>query len=246
MRTVTCMLSDDTARDLATCVGLEWSDADVESLAPLVDAAFVWAEDEQLARIAAPIVESMWQNELREDIERALETSAARSPHVRKRLRAARKDLAAGPRRSRLARAFLEQAAFELAFAEQEPVHCILCVEELLRANPPSERRALVLRLARCASRAAAVPQAELRAAVAGAALGKGPEDSAAVVATDARRRAVRQWLLRLADLGSRSVPTVAAELRVLAADPLPPADQDLVWRETVAGLVAQLVEPWN
>lgn len=240
------MLSDDRARDLAMCVGLVWSDTDIELLAPLVDAAIVWAEDEQLERIATPIVEALWEDELREDIERALDKSAESSPHIRKAVRAARKDLAAGPRGSRLARAFLEQAAFELAFAEQEPVHCMLCVEDGLRATPPGERRPLALRVARIASRVAAVPEPELRAAVANAAFGKGPEDAAPVVATDARRQAVREWLLRLADLGSRSVPTLAAELRVLVAGPLPPAPQDEVWRETVAGLISKLVEPWN
>jgi hypothetical protein len=240
------MLSDDRARDLAMCVGLEWSDADVELLAPLVDAAIVWAEDEQLERIATPIVEAMWEGELREDIERALDRSAEASPHIRKAIRAARKDLAAGPSRSRLARAFLEQAAFELAFAEQEPVHCLLCVEDLLRGVPPGERRPLALRVARIASRAAAVPETELRAAVAKAALGQGPADTAPVVATDARRLAVREWLLRLAELGSKSVPTLAAELHVLVSGPLPPAPHDEVWRETVAGLIGGLVEPWN
>jgi hypothetical protein len=72
------------------------------------------------------------------------------------------------------------------------------------------------------------------------------PADVAAAVATDARREAVRAWLCRLAELGETSVPTLAAELRALAAGPLPPVDDDAVWRETVAGLVARLVEPWN
>jgi hypothetical protein len=56
----------------------------------------------------------------------------------------------------------------------------------------------------------------------------------------------VRAWLRRLAELGARSVPTLAGELRMLADGPLPPPEDDVVWRETVAGLVAGLVEPWN
>jgi hypothetical protein len=239
------MLSDDAARDLAMCFGFEWNESNIELLSPLVDAALVWVEDDVLARIAAPIVATMWENELREDIELALDRAEA-SSYRRKSVRAARRDLAAGPRRSRLARAFLVQAAFELAFAEQEPVHCLLCVEELLRATPPSERRAVALRLSRMASRAAAVPESEVRLAVAEATLGKGPRDAASVVATDDRRRAVREWLLRLAELGSTSVPTLAAELHALVAGPLPPIQQDDVWRETVAGLISGLIEPWN
>jgi hypothetical protein len=240
------MLSVDDARYLATEVGLEWEDGDIELLAPLIDAAFVWADDETLARIATPIVELMWQHELRDDLEAALNASAERSPHIRKVMRAVQADLALGPRRSRFARAVLEQVAHDLAFTELQPVHCILCVEERLRRTPPEERAAVALRVARCASRIAAVTQEELRAALVAGALGSEPGNAAVAVATDARREAVRAWLRRLAELGEKSVPTLAGELRMLAEGPLPPVDDDAVWRETVAGLVARLVEPWN
>jgi hypothetical protein len=240
------MLSLDDARYLAMDVGREWEDGDIELLAPLIDAAFVWADDETLARIATPIVELLWQNELREDLERALAESAQEAPHIRKVLHAAQADLAGGPRRSRFARAVVEQAAHELAFAELQPVHCILCVEERLWRTPPEERAAVALRVARCASRIADVPQEELRAALVKGALGSEDRNAAVAVATDARRETVREWLRRLAELGEKSVPTLAGELRTLAAVPLPPADDDVVWRETVAGLVEGLVEPWN
>jgi hypothetical protein len=240
------MLRLEDARYLAMEVGLEWDDEEIALLAPLVDAACVWADDETLARIATPIVELMWQNELREDLEGALDACAEEAPHIRKVLRAAKADLATGPTRSRFARAALEQAAGELAFAELEPVHCILCVEEGLWRTPPEQRAAVALRVARCASRVAAVPPNELRAALVSGALGSRPGNAAVAVATDPRREAVRAWLGRLAELGKKSVPTLAAELRALAAGPLPPVDDDAVWRETVAGLVAGLVEPWN
>jgi hypothetical protein len=240
------MLSLDDARYLAMDVGLEWEGEDIELLAPLVDAACVWADDETLARIATPIVELMWQNELREDLEGALDACAEKAPHIRKVLRAAKADLAAGPTRSRFARAVLEQTAHEQAFAELEPVHCILCVEERLWVTPPEERAAAALRVARCASRVAAVPQEELRTALVSGALGSEPGNAAVAVATDARREAVRGWLRRLAELGETSVPTLAGELRLLADGPLPPVDDDAVWREAVSGLIAGLVEPWN
>jgi hypothetical protein len=240
------MLSEDAAHDLAICVPLEWTESEAELLSPLVDAMLVWAEDDALACIATPIAEVMWDHELRQDLETALVESAEASPHVRKRLRKARKDLAAGPRRSLLARAFLTQAAYELAFDEQEPIHCLLCVEEMLAASPPSDRRALALRVARIARRAAAVPEAELRAAVATATFVIERGDAAVALATDERRRAVRAWLQRIAELGSTSVPTLAAQLRALVAEPFPPAADDELWHETVAGLISGLVEPWN
>lgn len=95
------MLTEDAARDLAVVVGLEWSEADRELLGPLVDAALVWAEDEPLARIADPIVDALWHDELREDIERALEECAKRYEHVDRALASAAADLGAGPHGSR-------------------------------------------------------------------------------------------------------------------------------------------------
>jgi hypothetical protein len=116
----------------------------------------------------------------------------------------------------------------------------------MLAASPPSDRRALALRVARIARRAAAVPEAELRAAVATATFVIERGDAAVALATDERRRAVRAWLQRIAELGSTSVPTLAAELRALVAEPFPPAAGDELWHETVAGLISRLVEPWN
>lgn len=53
------MLTSCAARELTYFVGLEWDDDDHAILGPLVDAALVWAEDEILAEIAAPIVEEL-------------------------------------------------------------------------------------------------------------------------------------------------------------------------------------------
>jgi hypothetical protein len=240
------MLTDADARELSYFVGLQWEASDQPALSPLIDAALVWAGNETLAAVAVPVVETLWENELREDIERALAHGAEQDPYVRRALAAAREDLALGPRRSRFARVVVEQGAFDLAFAEQLPVHCLLCVEEGLWTTPSRQRRAKALRVARIASRAAAVPEAELRAAVTTAAFARGPGDAAAALASDDRRRAVRVWLRRIAELGSTSVPTLAAELLALADEAVPRVEADDVWHETVAGLIAQLGVPWN
>jgi hypothetical protein len=239
------VFTDDDARELNYFVGLQWEASDAPVLSPLIDAALVWAEDETMAKVAVPVVEALWANELREDIERALAHGAEREPYVRGVLAAARADLARGPSRSRFARTVVEQGAFDLAFVEQLPVHCLLCVEEGLRATPAHERRAKALRVARIARLAAAIPEAELRAAVATAAFGSGRGDAAVALATDARRAAVRAWLRRIGDLGSRSVPILAAELLELG-EPAGSAEEDDIWHETVAGLVKQLGCPWN
>ena len=240
------MFTDDDAQELNYFVGLQWEASDTPVLSPLIDAALVWADDETMARVAVPVVEALWANELREDIERALAHGAERDEFVRRVLAAARADLALGPRQSRFARTVVEQGAFDLAFAEQLPVHCLLCVEEGLSRTPPEERRANALRTARIARRAAAVPEAELRAAVTTAALRSGHADVAVALATDDRREAVRAWLLRIAELGSRSVPRLSGELLELASQPARSAEEDDVWHETVAGLIGRLGDPWN
>lgn len=237
-------IGDDIARELALLVPLEWSEADRELLAPLVDATLVWADDEVLRRIAAPIVAAMWQDGLCADVERALEQLAVRSGRLARKLDAARANLAAGPHGSRLALAVVEQAAVELAFEEQQPVCCLLCLHDLLLGAAAEDRKKLARTVARIAARAAAVPAGDVRNAVSAAALHGA--DAALALATDERRLAVRTWLGRLAELGAESVPPLALELRALADEPLPAAVDDEVWRETVRGLAQRLAPAWN
>jgi hypothetical protein len=105
------VLTEEAAQKLTYFVGLQWEDADRQVLEPLVDAALVWAFPDQLAQIALPIVETLWEDELREDIERALDDASSQHDEVACLAADAKADLAAGPRRSRLARAIVEQGA---------------------------------------------------------------------------------------------------------------------------------------
>src|SRR4051812_34659119 len=162
-------------------------------LAPLVDAALVWLEDEERTPIAAPIVEALWPRELREDIERGLEAAAEQSERVREALGDALADLDAGPGGSRLARAVVDQAADQLAGELQRPLCCVLCFEECLVRLPPPERRTRALEFARLSGHVAGVPEDELRDAVAVAAVRGDPP--AVALASDERRAAVRAWL---------------------------------------------------
>jgi len=50
------------------------------------------------------------------------------------------------------ARAVVVQAAFELAHVEQQAVHCLLCLEEVIAAASSTERGPLALKVARIAS----------------------------------------------------------------------------------------------
>ena len=236
------MLTETAARELTYYVALEWTDEDRAVLGPLVDAALVWSEDDALVE---PIVDTLWRDELREDLERALTEAAERHPFVARLRPAAEADLAAGPRASLLARAVIWQGAFELAHG-LHPFHCLLCFEEGLDATPKGERRSAALQVARIAGRVAAIPPEELRSAVMASAADPARGDVAGMLATDERRRLVRSWLENLAQLGACSVPTLSAELGAAVRGPLPAVADDGVWREAVLGLTETLGAEWN
>lgn len=232
------------ARELALFVPLKWGDSDRDVLAPLVDAMLVRADDDTLARIAEPIVASLWQDGLRAGLEVALEAAAARHGRLAQTVDLAYADLAARQSNSRFALAVVEQAAIEFADDEQGFDCCLLCVHDRLLTAPVEDRAGLARTVARIAARAAAIPADDVRRAVTAAAFTGG--DVALALATDERRVAVRRWLGRLAELGAESIRPLAVELRALADESLPAAADDEIWRETVAGLSARLAPVWN
>ena len=238
------MLSEETVYELLYFVGLEWTESDRDLLDPIVDAAFVCAEEDVPAATLDPIVETLWREGLATDIERALDDASARHNVVASAHESAREDLATGPKRSALGRAIVLQGAADLAFRESRPIHCMLCLEEIASTAAPGPRRDIARRVARLATRVAVVPRAEVRTALARSAMA--PPCTAVRLATDERRLAVRAWLGRLASLGTRSVPTLASELRDELHGPLPPSSADPLWRETVDALVEALEPAWN
>jgi len=72
------VLTENAAHELTYFVALEWEGADRQALAPLVDAALVWAYPNQMAELALPIVESLWAD--------GLGTSSGRSRALRVRI----------------------------------------------------------------------------------------------------------------------------------------------------------------
>ena len=91
------------------------------------------------------------------------------------------------------------------------------------------------------ARRNAAVPEDELRAALAEV-TSRSPVER---LGTAERRAAVRARLGRLGELGRESMPALAAELCALAAEPLPSrAEDDDVWEEVCTLLLAGVARP--
>jgi hypothetical protein len=128
------VLDADTARELALFAGLVWDD-DRDVLAPLVDAVAVWVEEDQLDELARPIVDQLWADGLRDDIERAL-LAYGNAPAE------AFADLELGAGGSRLALAYVQQGAVDLG-GPGVAHRCLCCVEEALAVGSAERRGAL-------------------------------------------------------------------------------------------------------
>ena len=98
--------------------------------------------------------------------------------------------------------------------------------------------------MARVARRNAGIPEEEVRAARIAARF-RSPVET---LATDERRRAVRERLGRIGRLARTSMPLLAAELETIGAERLPkqPEDDD-VWVELCQLLLREEARPdWN
>jgi hypothetical protein len=206
------MFDDDTARDLALFAGLDWDD-DADALAPLIDATIVWADEEQLDAIAAPIVEALWADELRDDIERALDSYAERPSALSDALADARADLELGPAGSRLALAYVKQGAVDLGDPARSGGRCLCCIEDGLTFAPAESHEAIAIGTA-----LAIVREFD-------------PEFGAGSLTDEARRRACDR-LRQLGALAERSLPRLSAALLDLARDS---PDDDRLWRAACA-----------
>jgi len=188
------MLDDDVARDLALFAGLVWGDDDRELLAPLIDATIVWAEEEQLNEIAVPIVEALWADGLREDVERAVEHRPERADALA--------DLSLGPAQSRLALAYVKQGALDLSDDALLPGLCLCCAEDGLGAAPSERHPAIVLQ------------------AAVGIVLRAQPDFGEGVPA-EGRLAGARERLREVAMLATQSLPNLSAALHEVELDDL-------------------------
>src|SRR5437762_5942243 len=86
-------LTDDQAFDLAIYVGLAFGEEDRELFGPLIDAKLVWLDQDRCAPIADAIVDALWDDEFRADLEGALAAGSENIPLVRHLRAAASADL---------------------------------------------------------------------------------------------------------------------------------------------------------
>jgi hypothetical protein len=145
------------------------------------------------------------------------------------------------PPRSEVARQVVRHLAMQLGACDQGPFFCLCCVDERLVGADPDARRDHAVGVAVVAARDAHVSRQELAEALAGATRCPPAER----LATGARRRAVRARLGRLGKLATDSMPTLASELKALAAEPLPEhVAHDDVWQAVCVHLLAEVGRP--
>ncbi|MBA3844155.1 MAG: hypothetical protein H0X39_16325 [Actinobacteria bacterium] len=233
---------EPSAWDIAFRIGIGADpDTDPHALDELIDAMLVHAEGPLLERLTDAAVGRVWDDELEGLVRAGLVKLSQQDDEWGPAAAAALVEFDRAPAAAEVSREVVISLAMELGQADHPVFFCLCCIDETLSQHDPAERRALARRAAILARRNAAVPPAEIQAAL--AAVGATPP--AVRLATDERRTAVRARLGRLAEFGRDSLPPLAAELRALADEPLPvrPEDDD-VWEEVCTLLLAKVARP--
>jgi hypothetical protein len=225
-------------------------DVDLGELRPafdeLADAMLVWVDDPELERITVPALEAIWTSALQSSIEAGLVELGEHSGSWRKEATRALADLRRRGRASEIAFAVAQTLALHLGNEDQPFGLCVCCLDEWIAAAPSERRRQLALECAPLLRRDAAVPEAELRAAMRACAVGavrrEPPESLARLLATDERLAAVRARAARIARLAASGESHFAAALNAILIEP-PGRDpaRDELWVATCNALVADL-----
>ena len=207
---------EPTAWDFAVAIGIRVEpENDRLALDELADAMLVWMEDGP--QLERLTSEAMSVLWTRELAEMVREglVSLHRQDEWRSGAEAALAEFDRDPQRAEVAREVVRHLALDLSNEDMPFLFCVHCLEEHLGNAAPKERRAI-------------------------ARLGLADE-----LGTRERRRAVRRRLGRLATFGRTSVPRLAAELQVIAGEPLPtdPAEDD-AWQVVLAHLLAEVAMP--
>jgi hypothetical protein len=232
---------EPTSWDLAMAIGVGVDpETDRAALDELADAMLVWANGAELERLTDEALERLWVDELEQWIREGL-SRVGSDDGWEHAAAAALVEFDRAPRAAEVSREVVRHLAMQLGHADHPVFFCLDCIEDAMSKADAAKRRELATRVAIVARRNAAVPDAEIRAALA-TVTSRSPT---ARLGTLARREAVRARLRRLGELGRRSLPVLAAELRTIAAEPIAErADDDDVWAVTCAALLADVARP--
>jgi hypothetical protein len=232
---------EPTAWDLAMAIGIGVdTDDDRSALDELADAMLVWVEGPELERLTDEALGRLWVDELEQWIREGLVRVAA-DEGWEAAAAAALTEFDRAPRQAEVSREVVRHLAMQLGGADHPVFFCLDCIDQSMSDAEPGGRRELAARVAILARRNAAVPEAEIREALSGVSVCSPTKR----LGTVGRRQAVRARLGRLGELGRHSMPTLAAELRAIAGEPLPErAADDDVWEVTCAGLLTDVARP--
>ncbi len=228
--------------DVATELGLQPAEWECEPLAELADAVLAWARGPEVDELIASAVEALWSTSLEAEIRDGLQRVARLGDEWRPAAAALAAEFERDPRAATITKEVVRAFAMEAGARSTPFLFCLCCIDDAVTAvdaGDADERRARACRAALAAVSDVGVSLTEIEEAIAA----RAPER----IATDERRRAVRRRLGRLGHLGRRSMPALAAELRRLADEPLPPdpADDD-VWEVVSDWLLASIARPWQ
>ena len=207
----------DMANDIGILVDPE---TDREALDELADAMLVWADEPVLERLTAEALDRIWSAELQAMVREGLLRLGERAEWA-VGVAAALAEFDCNPVGAEVSREVVRHLAMQLGQEDTPFFFCLDCLDDAISEASLEARRALAVRAAVVAVRNA------------GGRLDGSP----------AQRAAVRARLGRLGELGCDSLRALAAELRVIAAEPLPalPEDDD-VWAVVYERLVADRV----
>jgi len=233
---------EPTPWGLAMAIGLQVEvEADRPALDELADAMLAWADDLESERLTDIAVAAIWNHELEGAIREGLVRVAELGDGWQRAATAALAELDGSSSRAEVVPAVVQHLAMQLSQEDHPGGFCVCCVDEVVREAPREERRGLARSVAIVARRNAAIPEPELRAALA-ASISEPPVRS---LASSERREAVRARLGRIGRVARQSMPELAAELEAIGAEALPerPEDDD-VWCEVCELLLADLAQP--
>jgi hypothetical protein len=230
---------EPNAWDLAVGLGIRSPPStDPAALDELADAMLVGMSDgPELDALTTAAVAAIWSSELEAAIREGLEGFTGEAWWTRAAHHALG-DLAERGRGPEVAHEVVRHLAMDLGHADVPPLFCLHCLEEWVAAAPDAKaRRELAIEAALVAATDVDVDR---RAAVRVLARPGGT----ASLGTVERRAAVRARLRRIANLGRRSIPRLAAELDAIAGEPLPAAEDDDVWEVVCRRLVEHPAAP--
>ena len=226
-----------------------------ERLSPLAVAVLQGESPRTIDKRRELVLSDVWDARLRQAAREGIDSLEAELERKRGLLVLARADLQRPARRSKLARQLVDRVLAELLESNDRNIAALEELERELEALPPADRAARAAAAARGAYVVAAIPANDLRAAMVRVArmveahgidhdetLDRAARLMADMLATDARRAAVRGWVAMLADGSAGNVPLLAEELHALTAESaLTGPTSDLIWIQACLGLTLEM-----